>query len=201
MSIVVILLIFTLCFLLCAAFLDYMGFLKIPEVKANTIPGDTYIVYTFQGTLGDLTRYTECALKQIEKSLGKPCVFPKILCFYHSASELNPIASIRFSLLFPVSAEGVSEQLSSLLRHDLFLFTLPTLRVASSSFSYRNTLSYALGQIRIYPFIINFSKQNGITDTSVVVETYEKDQPITYSVVLERTELFNTLRSMAVTSL
>lgn len=47
-----------------------------------------------------------------------------------------------------------------------------------------------------YPFIIRFAKQNGITDTSVVVETYEADKSILYSMVLEKTELFVPFRSM-----
>ena len=198
MSIVVLILLLILCIVLCMAFLDYMGFLRIPEVKAGYIQENNYIVFSFQGSLADLTRCTEYALIQISKSLGRPYYFPKIMCCYHNIDAENAaLSAVRISLLFPINdINGLSEKIASTPSHNLQLFHLPSLRVASSSFPYRNALSYTLGQIRIYPFIIRFAKQNGITDTSVVVETYETDKSILYSLVLEKTELFNPFQSM-----
>ena len=104
------------------------------------------------------------------------------------------------------------------------MFHIPSLRVASyvilqgtyfifsSSFPYHNFLSYAMGQMRVYrffcivlvtiryPSIIKYAKENGIEDTSVILESYAMDKPIIYNMALEHTELFNTLRSMKATS-
>lgn len=46
-----------------------------------------------------------------------------------------------------------------------------------------------------YPFITKYARKNGITDTNTVLECYSTDNPIIYSLVLEKTELFDVLRN------
>lgn len=75
-----------------------------------------------------------------------------------------------------------------------------------SSFTYRNFLSYSLGQIRMlgnflliisrYPFITKYARENGIIDTSTVLECYGVGEPIKYHLVLEHQEYFAGLREM-----
>lgn len=71
---------------------------RIPEVKAGYIQENNYMfvlcaffwtlsVFSFQGSLADLTRCTEYALIEISKSLGRPYYFPKIMCCYHHIGE------------------------------------------------------------------------------------------------------------------
>ena len=67
-------------------------------------------------------------------------------------------------------------------------------------------MSYSLGQIRMfghlllvrtrYPFITKYAKENGITDTSTVLECYGIGEPIKYHLVLEHQETFACLREM-----
>ena len=75
-----------------------------------------------------------------------------------------------------------------------------------SSFTYRNFLSYSLGQIRMlgnflliisrYPFITKYARENGIIDTSTVLECYGVGETIKYHLVLEHQEYFAGLREM-----
>ena len=121
MSIVVLILLFILCIVLCVAFLDYMGFLRFlffESILAQDTRGEgriysrkqlhvsvvcyflTCSVFSFQGSLADLTRCTEYALIQISKSLGRPYYFPKIMCCYYSVDTENAAFCNFLNLLF-----------------------------------------------------------------------------------------------------
>ncbi|KAK8812876.1 hypothetical protein WA538_005150, partial [Blastocystis sp. DL] len=198
MSLVVALLGFVLFIVLLVALLDYMDFFKKPVIKADILQANTYIAFTFRGTLGDITLCTRYALKEIRKVTGRINYFPKIYCLYHNHEDVNPATNtIQYTLLFPVdSVSGLKEKIDQSEKKDsLFLFSLPSLRIASTSFTFRNFLSYSLGQMRIYPFITKYARKNGITDTNTVLECYSTDNPIIYSLVLEKTELFDVLRN------
>lgn len=47
-----------------------------------------------------------------------------------------------------------------------------------------------------YPFITKYARENGITDTSTVLECYAIGEPIKYHLVLEYPEYFAVLREM-----
>ncbi|OAO13239.1 hypothetical protein AV274_5085 [Blastocystis sp. ATCC 50177/Nand II] len=178
------------------AFLDYMDFLKKPEVKVDTLEGDTYIVYTFQGSLADTTRCTEYALNHMKFVLGRLFYFPKVLCFYHSLPEGNQIPG-KFTLMFPIGDKPVLQKLLADLSDKklLTVFQTPALRAITSSYPYHNLLSYSLGQIRVHPSILRFAKTSGIEDVSTMIEVYETNQPIRYYLILEKTNLFDLLRN------
>ena len=56
-------------------------------------------------------------------------------------------------------------------------------------------LLYCLITFR-YPSITKYAKENGIEDTSVILESYAMDKPIMYHMALEHTEVFKTIRNM-----
>lgn len=87
------------------AFLDYMDFLSYPRSlafysqEAGSESGDTpgehihvdgvkivsfASVFTFQGSLADITRCTEYSLNRIKTVLGKSFFFPKLFLFFQN---------------------------------------------------------------------------------------------------------------------
>ena len=57
-------------------------------------------------------------------------------------------------------------------------------------------LDHFLLIIARYPFITKYARENGITDTSTVLECYGIGEPIKYHLVLEHQEYFAGLREM-----
>ncbi|KAK8797741.1 hypothetical protein WA171_005272 [Blastocystis sp. BT1] len=199
MSLVVVALFFVLFIVILFALLDYMDFLKIPVVKADVLQANSYIAFTFQGALADAGVCTEYSINMIKSITGRIFLFPQIYCLYHNSTDENQLsANVRYTLLFPVdTVEGLRERINaSPDKNKLLVIKVPSLRVASSSFTYRNFLSYSLGQIRIYPFITKYARENGIIDTSTVLECYGVGEPIKYHLVLEHQEYFAGLREM-----
>lgn len=52
------------------------------------------------------------------------------------------------------------------------------------------------GITRRYPCIIKYAKENGIEDTSVILESYGMDKPIMYHMLLEHTEMLKSIQEM-----